>query len=649
MMSWTIENLIEYPKRSSALINGKGDFALLTLSQYSIEADKTTGGIYVLETETGQERCIVDTPDARDPRWINDTSFLYLIEQDKKTSLLVGDIRYANTLVVYEFNYPILKLLYHKSGTLAFLVKVGLDAEPLSYSQLEKLDGQKVLAYETGPLRCWDKWNRDFKYAILTSKLIKSELGYSLTTLLDVVTPRGLILDGWQTPLDCPIDISAQHIAFMTRDPSSDGYITQAYQIWQVTLDGSDACKVYDCPSLCLSVAYSPEGNLLAFSIMLDPNNLGDIAKLILYKVQWPHTLHPLCADWDRSVDTIFWHSSKSILYLGSEDRGQNCIFQLDISRESLAPQLYAKNAIFISTGLSGTTLCSGSSFFQPQIFASNLRDLSPDDPLFPSESVTEEYTTCEDREIHSFLIRPAKFDPSRKYPLIVAIHGGPQAAWTNAWLRSTNVCTIANQDSGYIVLLINPTGSTSYGQKFSNDIKKDWGGAPFDEISATVDQTLEKYSFIDANRCIAMGGSYGGYMMYWIQGHDYASRFKAIVCECGVADLYALTLASDRAWFLTSEFGGSPFGAIGKSNIDKFNPIQFAKKWKVPQLIVHGANDFRVCETQAMAAYAILQANGTPCRFVHFEDEFHNVVKPASQLRRYREIMSWIERWTKA
>ena len=215
-------------------------------------------------------------------------------------------------------------------------------------------------------------------------------------------------------------------------------------------------------------------------------------------------------------------------------------------------------------------------------------------------------------RKIHTFIVKPHGLDASKKYPLILNVHGGPQSQWADAFRGDWQMYP------GYVVAFPNPHGSTGYGQEFTLGISRDWAGKVYDDILAVTD-SLSRLPWVDADRMGAMGWSYGGYMMMWLEGHT--DRFKAFVSMMGVYDLTAMHGATEELWFPEYDLGGTPW----ESDLyEKWSPNMFVSSFKTPCLVITGEKDYRVPYTQSLEFFTDLQEMGVPSRLIVFKDDGH-------------------------
>jgi len=242
---------------------------------------------------------------------------------------------------------------------------------------------------------------------------------------------------------------------------------------------------------------------------------------------------------------------------------------------------------------------------------------------------------------VYGYAIKPAGWTGG-KVPVAFLIHGGPQGSFGDHFHYRWNPEVFAGH--GFGVVMIDFHGSTGYGQAFTDAITGDWGGAPYDDLMMGLDAALAKYSWLDKGRVAALGASYGGYMINWINGKT--DRFKALVCHDGNLDERMAYFDTEELWFPEWEHGGVPWEK--PEGYTKHNPVDLVKNWKTPTLVIHGGLDYRVVDTQGMSTFTALQRKGIPSRFLYFPDENHWVLKPQNTKLWHEEVLAWIDKWTK-
>lgn len=268
----------------------------------------------------------------------------------------------------------------------------------------------------------------------------------------------------------------------------------------------------------------------------------------------------------------------------------------------------------------------------------------APTSNLTPSTQVENVLVQVEDAQMPMWIIKPPNFDPNKRWPLAFIIHGGPQGGWSDDWSLRWNAQVWAAR--GYVVAMPNPRGSSGRSQSFQDQVSRDWGGKAYRDLMKGVDY-LEALPYIDKDRMLASGASYGGYMVNWISVNT--GRFKALVTHCGLWNLESMYGTTDEVFFTDWEFGGPPWGPNMPADYQKFSPHKFADKvgqFKTPHMIIHNDLDYRCPINQGLEQFTALQRQNVPSRLLNFPDEGHWVSKPGNSVRWYREVFNFVEQY---
>ena len=283
-------------------------------------------------------------------------------------------------------------------------------------------------------------------------------------------------------------------------------------------------------------------------------------------------------------------------------------------------------------------------STYQPQKITDLKGMLLSQLDLAPLESFW--FEASDKTKIQGFLIKPPVFDPAKKYPVKFLIHGGPQGAWGDSWSYRWNAELFAA--NGYVVIMINPRGSTGYGQAFVDGVNGDWGGKPFTDLMTGLDYAEKTYPFIDKNRECALGASYGGYMANWILGHT--NRFKCIVTHDGMFNPESAYGSTEELWFNEWEFKGKPWDYYGHPDSEnpfrKWSPALSAKNFKTPTLVIHSQLDYRLDVSEGYQLFTTLQRLKVPSKMLYFPGEGHWVLKPQNSELWYKTVNAWVDQW---
>lgn len=376
------------------------------------------------------------------------------------------------------------------------------------------------------------------------------------------------------------------------------------------------------------SPKYSPDGRWIAYRLQRQPGYEADLFRLALYERATGKTT-VLTESFKNWVDEFEWAEDSRSLYFSGPVEGQNPIYHINIDSRAITQVMADKtiDAFEFGPGQSRIFYIKRAVGNPPEIFAADVREHRATGPrqltrvneavmnevdIRPAESVWVE--TANGAKVHVFIVKPHNFDPSKKYPLILNVHGGPQSQWADAFRGDWQVYPGA----GYVVAFPNPHGSTGYGQEFTAQISGDWGGRVYDDLMKVTDY-LEKLPYVDANRIGAMGWSYGGYMMMWMEGHT--TRFKAIAAMMGIYDLRSFYGATEELWFPEWDLKGQPWNS---ELYEKWSPSNYAKNFKTPALVISGERDYRVPYTQSLQFYTALQKMNVPSRLIIYSDAGH-------------------------
>jgi len=429
-----------------------------------------------------------------------------------------------------------------------------------------------------------------------------------------------------------------------------------------------------------LNPAYSPDGKYLAWRSQARAGYEADKFRLFVYD-RTAKTIKNLLPKFDNWVDEFAWAPNAQTILFTSGIQGEAPIFSVSVDATGQSqwttigePSGEFSGIKFVGDGLHviatrmrvdepsevvrilpSPAIIEGRNAkgeFGPVSFAvevspiTNLNDaLLAQLDLPKMESFW--FTSKDGVKVQGFLIPPPGFDPAKRYPVKFLIHGGPQGAWGDSWSYRWNAELFAA--NGYVVVMINPRGSTGYGQAFVDGVNGDWGGKPYRDLMTGLDYAEQHYAFIDKTRECALGASYGGYMANWVLGHT--DRFKCIVSHDGMFDAESAFGTTEEDWFNTWEFKGAPWDYYGKPDSEnpfrKWSPSLSAKNFKTPTLVVHGQLDYRLDVSEGLQLFDTLQLLNVPSKMLYFPDEGHWVLKPQNSRLWYKTVNDWVDQWT--
>jgi len=191
---------------------------------------------------------------------------------------------------------------------------------------------------------------------------------------------------------------------------------------------------------------------------------------------------------------------------------------------------------------------------------------------------------------------------------------------------------------------MVNPRGSSGFGQNFTNAVKGQWGGVPYVDLMKGLSYATGKWAWLDAGRMCALGASYGGYMINWMLGQT-GTQFNCFVTHDGMFDTYASAYDTDELWFPYYEFNGLPYenGTV----YAQWNPRAYVQNWQTPTLVIHGGKDYRLSETHGISVFTALQRRGIPSQFLYFPTENHWVTNSNNSILWYNTVLAWLDRWS--
>ncbi len=412
----------------------------------------------------------------------------------------------------------------------------------------------------------------------------------------------------------------------------------------------SDAKLISQSKGVDCQPVYSPDGKWIAWTSMKRAGFEADKKDLVLFDRKTKQ-IKSLTENFDRSVDEFVWTPDSKTIYFIAANEIYNSIYKLDINSGEV--ELFHKEnfntTIQLAKDGKEIYLLKQRTNLPAEIFSINTADKNKLKRItFTNEEILSqlqmsllEIFWCDGAngdKVQSILIKPPFFDSNKKYPMMFLIHGGPQGAWEDDFHYRWNLQMFAA--AGYVVVAPNPRGSTGYGQKFTDEISKDWGGKVYTDLMNSYDYAVKNFSFIDPQNTFASGASYGGYMINWIEGHT--DRFNALFCHNGTFNLESMWGTTEELWFPEWELGGTPWE--NREAYVKWSPHQFAKNFKTPMLIVHSAYDFRLSEEQAFQAFTTLQRLGIETKFLYFPDETHFVSKPQNAKLWWNTVFDWFK-----
>ncbi|HET9426690.1 MAG TPA: S9 family peptidase [Gemmatimonadaceae bacterium] len=408
-----------------------------------------------------------------------------------------------------------------------------------------------------------------------------------------------------------------------------------------------------------MNPVYTPDGRYIAYGSQARAGFESDRVRLMFWDRQ-ARTSREILPRWDRNADSYRFASDMSTVYVSTIDAGRDKLFAIPL-RNGVAgtPAMIIgenNNAQFSFDQGARTVAWVRDATERPAevwvgtvanaASAVGARQLTHENDLLVGQlslNPAEDFTFMSGgMRVHGFVVKPPNFQPGRKYPTVLLIHGGPQGAWLDQWHSRWNYQMFAAR--GFGLVIINPRGSFGYGQRLVDDVSRDWGGKVYNDLMRGLDTALARNAWMDRNALGMAGGSFGGYMVNWILGHS--TRFKAAVSHAGVFNLEAMAGATEELWFTDWEFGRFTDPAMMATQYRRFSPHLHARNFRTPTLVTQGELDFRVPSTESMQLFTALQRNNVPSRLIVFPDEGHWIAKPQNQRLWWNEVQGWLGKY---
>ncbi len=532
------------------------------------------------------------------------------------------------------------------------------DAESNRRIAAERKDAKsKVRAYESFPIRRWDKWLDDTQSRLFAVRAVGGE-PRDLMAGTDLVALPGYAAPGTEgsgedlTPAWAPGNRSIVFAATTGRNTAA--YSPVDYHLYEVPLTGGEPRALTTGHASHAAPQFAPDGRSLCFKMREEWGRIYALDRLACAPWPWTGAITTLTSDFDRSVDD-FAFAPDGRLYLTAEDEGYVKLFAVGAAADQTLAVVESRGAfggIEIPRQAWPPTIVAawGSAVSPPEVVRIDptsrtqtaLTALNTDAAAALDWPPLQEFwfTNEQGRRVHSFLVLPPGFDANRKYPLLVLIHGGHANMWRDQITYRWNYHLLASP--GYVLLLTDYRGSTGYGEAFTLDIMGDPLRGPADDVNGAADEALRRYPFLDGTRQAAAGASYGGHLANWLEATT--TRYRCLISHAGLSSLQTQWSTSDEIYHREIMMGG-PFWDGSQAWLEQ-SPIAHAASFQTPMLLSVGENDYRVPMNNTLEMYAVLQRMRVPTRLLVWPDENHWIVKGENSRTFYRELADWLARW---
>ena len=657
------ERLWEYIRISDPQISPDGNTVLFAARSFDLKANSGNTDLYLVSTKGGEVKKLTSTKGSEsNARWRPDgkkigylssesgSSQLWEINPDGSSPTRVTDIEGGISNVGYS----------PKGNYISFSKSVKLDQTLTEkYPDLDKSDARLMdgLMY-----RHWASWH-DYTY---------SHVFYAPYNDGRLTGEPVDIMEGEKFHSPVPPFGGSEHITW-SPDESTIAYTSKKLQgtdfavstntdIYlynlndKITRNVTEGMMGYD-----VEAQFSPDGRYLAWLSMEYPGYEADRNRIMVLDLE-DGSDREWTGGFDQNAAGIVWAQDSRSIYFESAKEATQQLYQANISNdgwvvtEALSsgthdlgyPKLgYENGQAFIVT--TRTTHTSPAELYRLDTATGKLTQLTNMNGAIQEKTKMAKVEkrmvpTTDGKEMLTWVIYPPDFDPSKKYPTLLYCQGGPQSTVSQFFSYRWNFALMAAK--GYIVVAPNRRGLPSFGQEWNAQISGDWGGQAMQDLLSAIDHVSEE-PYVDKDRLGAVGASFGGFSVFWLAG-NHEGRFNAFIAHAGVFNLESMFGHTEEIFFANHDMGGAYWQDPQPKSYRSFSPHLFVQNWDTPMLVIHGAQDFRVPESEGMQAFTAAQLRGIPSKFLYFPQENHWIGSPQNSVLWQREFFDWLAQWLK-
>jgi len=530
-------------------------------------------------------------------------------------------------------------------------------ADPLAAER--KARKYRARVYTGFPIRNWDRWLDESQSHLFLQSLEPGAKARDLLAGTKLVAEPGF--GGRPSPMGGPDNLDAvwapdgQSLIFTaTTNRNAAAYDEVDTHLFQVAVAGGEPRRLTAGRGRYLRPTFSPDGKALYCLFERHSGKLYNLERLAV--LEWPDPGQPkvLTEGWDRSVTGFALSTDGKTIFMTAEEAGHEKIFSMptaggpvravgNMTAGAYTGLAAAEKAPVLVANWEGATSppevvrvhpATGEHTFLTEFN----REAAAQIDWQPLQHFW--FTSRRGKQIHNMLALPPGFDESKKYPLLVLIHGGPHNMWRDQFVLRWNYHLLAAPS--YVVLLTNYTGSTGFGEKFAQEIQGDPLKGPGEEINEAADEAIRRFPFIDGGRQAAGGASYGGHMANWLQATT--TRYRCLISHAGLINLESQWGTSDMIYHREVGAGGPPWeqGPVWREQ----NPIRYAKNFRTPILVTVGERDYRVPLNQSIENWSVLQRMRVPSRLIVFENANHWILNGEDSRYFYQEVHGWLRKY---
>ncbi len=660
---FSVHDMLAMDRISDPQVSPDGRWIVFVLRKTDLEANVGRTDLWLVRVDgTGLRRLTSHQEKDFNPRWTPDSSsVLFISTRSGSSQVFRIHIDGGEAEQITDEPLDVGNLVLSPDGKhIAFTMEVFLDCATASETKnrLNEIEALKSSGriYERTFVRHWDTW-KDGRRSHL---FVMPTTGGQAVDLMGtgLTGTQGMDADTPSKPFGGPEEISftpdSKGLIFTARNVGRQEPWSTDFDLYWVPVDKSKPpkCLTEENKAWDSLPVFSHDGKTLAYLAMARPGYESDRFRVVL--MSWPESKKRILTEtWDRSPSSLCWSADGKTIYATAANIGQKSLFAIDVKTSQVRTVI--KDGSVSSLCVAGKKIIYGLSSLSSSV---ELYSVNPDGgnirqiTKINAEKIAAarmgqyeqfSFKGWNNETVYCYVVKPVDFNPDKKYPVAFLIHGGPQGSFGNLFHYRWNPQAYAG--AGYAAVMVDFHGSTGYGQPFTDSIRGDWGGKPLEDLQKGLAAALKRYPWMNGDRVGALGASFGGYMINWIAG-NWPDRFRCMVNHDGNLDERMAYFDTEELWFPEWDHLGTPWE--NPRHYEKHNPVNYVKNWKTPMLVIHGALDFRVADTQGLATFNALQRLGIPSKLLYFPDENHWVLKPHNSILWHETVIGWLDRWLK-
>ncbi len=646
-------DLLSLNRISDLQLSPDNKFLLFGMKTPDLKTNTSENNLYIIGSENKLMTQLTDTKDSEfNARWSKDGTKVYYIStklgapQVFVYDLQIKDFKAVTSVVNGVSNMD----LSPNNDRILFTTEVEVR------ESLEKTYGNytsfNAMKFNSLPVRHWDSWEDEKASHVFYLDIASGEI----TDIMEGQVHDSPVLPfgggeqiAWSNDGN-EIAYTNKKVKNIARSTNTDIYVYNLKT--KKTKNITEGMPGYDKNPL-----YSPDGKWIAFHSQERPGFEADKVRLMLYNRKNAEVKEML-NQFDQWIGSLVWSNDSETIYFESGVKGRVHLYSLDINSNKHTQLTNDKTNDNGGLALSndGNTLYFGrtSMTYPTDYYSLNLsskkidRITSVNDnqlSKFKDIKIEERMIESTDgKKVHTWVLYPPNFDKNKKYPMLTYCQGGPQGTISNYFSYRWNLYLMASQ--GYVVCAPNRRGMPGFGQDWNDQISGDWNGQAMDDILAATDNVMAE-DYVDEDNVGAVGASFGGYTVFWMQGND-DGRFNAFISHCGVFNLTSMYGSTEELFFPDWEFGGPYWEDKNKEFYEEQSPHNYVENWDTPMLVITGMKDFRVPYTQSLEAYTAAQLHDIDTELLVFPDENHWVLSLQNAIVWQSEFFKFLDKHLK-